>query len=264
MLEESVKPKKIMPRRPAKWTREKIEQYLLDNNKPFVLVDQILPAQPSVMKVQWQCSKDPTRTWSATFDSIKTAKSGCPHCAGNIRMTLEQLNERVAKLNTGTIAISIEPQKRGKGKQRYAKFNCFKCNHTWDTIIHSVLKYSTGCPVCNANVSIPNYDEHGNFFHSKLERYCWERFKQKCPNLDVLRQCKYLPTRHLSADFYIPSISTIVEVSGSFLLSHKKYSSTIEEKRTIAVSQGKTFILLTNTKEINHYIETLGEESNEQ
>lgn len=260
MLDESVNSTKTVIRRFPKWTREKIEQYLLDHQCLFVLVEQILPAQPSVMKMQWQCSTDLTHVWSATFDSIKTMNSGCPHCAGNIRMTLEQLNERVAKLNTGTVAISIEPQKRGKGKQRYARFSCLKCNHIWNANIHNVLRYSYGCPICNANISIPNYDAEGNFFHSKLERYCWEQFKQKCSSLHIIRQYKYLPTRRLSADFYIPSSSTIVEVSGSLLLSHKKYSSTIEEKRTIATSQGKTFVVLTNITEINHYIKSLGEE----
>lgn len=263
MLEEFVKPKKIMPRRPAKWTREKIEQYLLDHQCLFVLVEQILPAQPSVMKMQWQCSTDLTHVWSATFDSIKTMNSGCPHCAGNIRMTLEQLNERVAKLNTGTVAISIEQSRRIRTCTKFAKFNCIKCNHIWDANIHNVLRYSYGCPICNANISVPNYDEEGNYFHSKLERYCWEKFKQQCPGLNIIRQYKYLPTRRLSADFYIPSSSTIVEVSGSLLLSHTKYSSTIEEKRAIAASQNKSFILLTNIAEINHYVKSLGEQINE-
>ncbi len=253
------KPKKIMPRRPAKWNQTTITQYLVEQNLPFMLAEQILPAQPSVMKVRWFCSNDVTHEWSATFDSIKTMKSGCPFCAGNIKMTLAELNERISELNTNTIAISIEDSRRSlSGK--YAKFNCKKCNHVWNANIHNVLKFSYGCPICNANIAVPNFDNDGNFFHSKLERYCWEKMKECFPTLEITRQHRYLPTRRLSADFYIPSASIIIEVSGRLLIKREKYSSTIEEKRSIAVSQNKTFVVLTNIPEINQYMLSLGDQ----
>ena len=47
-------------------------------------------------KMLWQCQKG--HKWKATYEKVKTGK-WCPHCAGNARGSIEQMNEIASELN---------------------------------------------------------------------------------------------------------------------------------------------------------------------
>lgn len=87
-------------------------------------------------KTTFQCDKG--HIWSATPANVLYG-TGCPHCSGNIPLTREIVNERIAARGIVMLGEYITQTKKA----------LFKCNqgHTWETAPSNVL-YENGCPKC--------------------------------------------------------------------------------------------------------------------
>lgn len=87
-------------------------------------------------KTTFQCDK--SHTWSATPANVLSG-SGCPHCSGNIPLTKQIVNERIADRGLVMLGEYIHQKKKA----------LFKCSegHTWETAPSNVL-YENGCPKC--------------------------------------------------------------------------------------------------------------------
>lgn len=238
-----------------KWTNERIDTWLADNQKSFCRVTNFeLVTQPSTALTTWKCSID-GHEWQARVDNIVGKGSGCPKCSGNIELTTDVINERIA---TRSEATCLEIYAGTYLNSRRGLFQCNKCNDTWDANIHNVIKFGYGCPVCNANIGSPCKSEDGIKFHSKLERTFWETvYPLVSAGLVVEKQVRYTPTRRFTADFYIPTISTYVEISGTALLKRQYYTDTMDQKKSIAVEQHREHVVLTSIPQINEFVKRL-------
>ena len=215
--------------------------------------------------MRWKCNID-SHEWEATFDSIKTMKSGCPTCAAKGKPLKHDKDTIAAKLKqqnrTDLCIISLEEKRRVNASNRpvgkYGMFKCANCNYTWNALIHNVIKFKYGCPICNTNMSIPCTSFDGERFHSKLERYFWEKYCGLYPlnQLTVQRQVKYIKSRRYTCDFMFSDLKVIVEICGTELLKHQSYKDTIEIKNQLAINLNYKFIILTNIPDINQFFLT--------
>lgn len=87
-------------------------------------------------KATFQCNKG--HTWSATPANVLYG-FGCPHCSGNIPLTKQIVNERIADRGIMMLSEYINQKKK-------ALFKCGQ-DHTWETAPSNVL-YANGCPKC--------------------------------------------------------------------------------------------------------------------
>ena len=241
-----------------KWTNATIDQWIAANNKRFHRVTDVTHVrQPSTTPITWQCDED-GQEWAARVDNVVGKGSGCPKCSGNEMLSVSVVSERILLRSNAVCEQIFEGSYL---HSRRGTFRCLSCNDTWEALIHNVLKFGYGCPICNSNIGTPCASIDGAKFHSKLERTFWELVQPLVTSgLQIDRQVKYLPTRRLTADFYIPTIDTIVEISGTALLKRDRYRTTMIEKRAIAATLGKRHVTLTSIPEINNFITTLQEQ----
>jgi hypothetical protein len=216
--------------------------------------------QPSCMSVEWQCEVC-DKKWKARVDSVINKHSGCPHCAGNRPYTILSLQAKLTSNDRRDLIVRAMHSgsfRSGLRQQAHATFQCVVCDNQWKANIHNVIKFSYGCPACNNNIST-RIEVHGEKFDSKLEYYFWKRYKEENISFIVLRQQKYLPTRRLMCDYYIPEKHMWIEITGGFLLKQNKYCTTIDEKKSIVERKGERFITLTTSSDINKLIKKLKE-----
>jgi len=90
--------------------------------------------------------------WETTADSVMRS-SGCPHCSKRVRLSVEDINERIAARGLSCLIY--------RGSSR--KLSRFRCGngHEWDATSDNVCNKGTGCPYCceygGFNPSLPGY-----------------------------------------------------------------------------------------------------------
>lgn len=91
-------------------------------------------------KLIWECKEG--HQWPASFSSVQNG-SWCPHCAGNAKHTLAQMQE-IAKERGGTCLSDTY-----KGANHPLVWKCSE-GHVWSTKIGVILRGSW-CGVCSSN-----------------------------------------------------------------------------------------------------------------
>jgi hypothetical protein len=128
---------KNMARRPS---NEEIDQALLQ--KKIKRLDEYVNARTKILFVCLICEYE----WMARPFNILSAKcdSGCPKCAGNARMTNEEIDKRLIGRNIKRIGSYA------KNSDEKIKFQCLnpKCNHIWMVSPNAILNNDSGCPGC--------------------------------------------------------------------------------------------------------------------
>lgn len=237
-----------------KWTNERIDSWLVDNQKSFCRVTDVTAiAQPSTTPIAWKCSIDGLE-WKARVDNIVGKDSGCPRCAGTLPLTILEVTDRILD-RSKAVCLAIHPGSQKDGKR--ADFECTKCGGTWNALLHNVLTHGYGCPSCNANMSTPCQSADGEHFHSMLERSFWEATNALRSQLPMYRQSQYVHTRRFSCDFYFPSLMLLVEISGKSMMTKPDYQQTIELKRVIAEASHRHLVVLTDSTEINAFVQSI-------
>jgi hypothetical protein len=117
--------------RPKKLTKEIVNNRLVDRG--IVVLGEYVANHT---KTLFQCSKG--HTWKATPANVMYG-TGCPHCAGNIPLTKEIVNTRLA--DRGIVILDEYVTQKTK-----ARFQCSK-GHTWEGAPGNIL-YGKGCPKC--------------------------------------------------------------------------------------------------------------------
>lgn len=112
------------------------------------------------MYLSCKCNFD-EHIWESSFANIKNG-SGCPKCAGNIKLTDEQVEEYVRGFNNVELLII-----HYKNKERIIDLKCSLDNHIW-TSRFSDFKKGHRCPMCAGNIkntkeSIVYYLKDRNF-----------------------------------------------------------------------------------------------------
>jgi len=86
---------------------------------------------------------------------------GCPRCAGNKPLTVEELNKKLEKIHNGKI-VCIDHGIDGTAS--YGSFKCLTCGYIWAAIISNVIKSKDprGCPRCaieNTRIGLEKFKE---------------------------------------------------------------------------------------------------------
>ena len=91
-------------------------------------------------KMLWKCLIDGYE-WLATWGMIDRRK-GCPKCNKKIRVTVENIDERLIDRKIKRITKEV------KNCMSVLTWKCEVCNNMWDASVNAILNNGTGCPVC--------------------------------------------------------------------------------------------------------------------
>ncbi len=129
-------------------------------------------------KSLFQCGEG--HTWEATPANVMYA-TGCPHCAGQVPLTKEMVNTRLAE--RGVVMLDEYLSQRTK-----ARFQCSK-GHTWKGAPADVL-YGSGCPKCGRVTAGNKRRLTPDIIHDRLKgRGITMRGKYVTSNNKTLFQC---------------------------------------------------------------------------
>jgi hypothetical protein len=139
-------------------------------------------------KLEWKCSRG--HTWKAAFTNIQRGK-WCPHCAGNARLTMEDMSK-------------IALDKKGKCisdtyQNNHTKLTWECCHgHQWEARPMDILK-GKWCPICAASFG---------------ERACIEIARQLTGHSFTKVRPDWL--EGLELDGYCATLSVAIEYNGKY------------------------------------------------
>ena len=81
--------------------------------------------------------------WYAIPFKVRTNKTGCPNCAGTLRLTPDKINKELARTSRKLLLEGDYINARTP-----VTFRCLACDYTWATTTSNV-RQGTGCPVCS-------------------------------------------------------------------------------------------------------------------
>ena len=88
--------------------------------------------------LKWRCSEN--HEWNASFNSVKDKNSGCPNCAGNAKMSIEEC--KAFAESKGWTCLST----KYINNKAHLKWRCSD-GHEWNASFNNV-KNESGCPEC--------------------------------------------------------------------------------------------------------------------
>jgi glutaredoxin len=124
---------------PPKLKLEVVNAHL--NERGFTLVGEYVNANTHTT---FRCSKG--HKWFAQPRYIINQGWGCPHCAGNVKLTKEDIEKRLE--GRGIRLLGDQTGLRNK-----ATFAC-DYGHEWQAEINTVLNHRSGCPHCAKNAKL--------------------------------------------------------------------------------------------------------------
>lgn len=92
-------------------------------------------------KLTWKCHQG--HIWQASYSNIQNHNRWCPYCAGNAKLTIEQM-QKIAKKRGGKCLSSNYINNSTK-----LKWECSQ-HHTWDMRPNDIIKKNNWCPICSA------------------------------------------------------------------------------------------------------------------
>jgi hypothetical protein len=111
------------------------------NERGFMLVGEYTNANTNTL---FRCSKG--HEWSAQPRYIINAGWGCPHCAGNVKLTKADIEKRLECRGIRLLGDQL-------GLRNRATFAC-DFGHQWKAEINTVLNHRSGCPHCAKNAKL--------------------------------------------------------------------------------------------------------------
>lgn len=166
------------------WTNEAIDKFLI--NRKIKRVENYTHSQK---KIKWMCIID-GYIWSCTPTHILNDNVGCPKCAGNARLTNEDVDKKLVGRNIKRIGNYI-------GNDVNIEWQCIKCDSIWEQNPDHVLNTGSGCPHCQF----------------KMQSLVGEILKSSY-NTTESRKLFRFNNRKYYVDFFIPSKNIIVEYNG--------------------------------------------------
>lgn len=96
-------------------------------------------------KTSWQCPNG--HTWEAPYHDVVDSKSGCPYCASNTPVTLQDFE--AIERETGYRWLDWVAV-RSHDKSRW---QCHVCGHVWATTLYLLRIKGHGCPECGKRIA---------------------------------------------------------------------------------------------------------------
>jgi len=94
-------------------------------------------------KLLWQCKKG--HIWSAIYGNIQNHNRWCPHCAGNAKLNINQMNEIASKRGGKCNSIKYT------NNHTKLSWECF-IGHRWEMRPNDVIQKGNWCPECNNSI----------------------------------------------------------------------------------------------------------------
>lgn len=98
----------------------------------------------AIAKSTFQCSHG--HKWETSVGHVRCSGSGCPHCSGKARLTIEEINEALAPRGITCVVY-------GGGIKAKSTFQC-GYGHEWYVTVDSVKNNGTGCPHCSGKAPL--------------------------------------------------------------------------------------------------------------
>lgn len=133
-----------MSRNNKRLTNEIVDKRLINDNKPITRVGDYINAH---VKIKWEC-KNCKNTWIAIPNSIlKVNPSGCPCCAGSIKYTNQDIDNKLKSRNIVRIGNYMN-------YDTPIKWKCVYCKHEWKASPNGVIgEHKSNCPSCTRILS---------------------------------------------------------------------------------------------------------------
>lgn len=80
-------------------------------------------------------------TWETTTDGVLNDGTGCPYCAGRMRLTVQEVDRRFAKRGLRRIGEYVNVDTK-------TETECLECGHVWFPSVWNATK-AGGCPECH-------------------------------------------------------------------------------------------------------------------
>lgn len=202
----------------SKLTNEEFLQKLKDNNIKYIPLEEY---KGSHIKIKWMCYENNKHIFEAKPCDIFAKKCSCPYCNHRI-VFVGETDMWTTRPDIASMLLNPDDGYKyfANGSQKL-DWICPCCGTiVKDKIINNVTRYGLSCPICSDGMSFG-------------EKFIYELFTQlKCEFIhdkttDWSGEKRY--------DFYIPSISLIVEVHGlqHYEKSFRKYSNNGKRSRTL-------------------------------
>ena len=115
-------------------------------------------------KVRCKCLKCGYE-WEASYKYLIHNKCGCPNCAGNIKITIEQATHRLTEVAKDRYTFELKEYKNSNQK---IKCKCLKCGYEWEATYRSLTYCKSGCFKCRK----PRSKYHKLDLTQTLQRVC--------------------------------------------------------------------------------------------
>lgn len=86
--------------------------------------------------------------WEPSINHHINHKSGCPECAGKVKLTLERFLQRVMIIHGNKYDYSMVTTEHIQSKDCLVPVRCFTCEYIWMPSIHAHINSHTRCPDC--------------------------------------------------------------------------------------------------------------------
>ncbi len=123
-------------------TTAEFAEKLFSVNKDIEIIGEYLG---SGEKIHVKCKKC-NYEWNPTANSLISQNTGCPKCAGNLKLTNEQFLERMKKINPSIIIAS-----KYINNHSFIQCICERCGYVWRARAGALLR-GTGCGKCARNI----------------------------------------------------------------------------------------------------------------
>jgi hypothetical protein len=147
--------------------------------------------------IRWQCEVC-THIWKTRPSKITTVGTGCPKCANKIRLTNDEVDERVKPLDI----IRLDNYVNTSTKIRW---KCKACDGVWRAKPSNIFNQHTGCPHCRT----PAY--------SKVS-IKWLEETARREGVDIMHAANgseyKIPGTRLKCDGYCNETNTVYEFYG--------------------------------------------------
>lgn len=102
-------------------------------------------------------------TWETSTSSILNRNSGCPKCAGVVKYSNKEIDNKLFNINIKKLNPYVNMVKSNK-------FQCINCNYIWTTSTNNILNNKSRCPKCSNRVRLTNEDIDFKLSFKKIKR----------------------------------------------------------------------------------------------
>jgi hypothetical protein len=159
------------------------------------------------------CGYGANMEWKTSPNHIINGDQGCPNCYGNVKLTNNDIDNRLIGKDIKRLDDYINLDK-------HIHFQCLKClygsKYEWKVMPNNILNHNKGCPICNVG---------------KNQHIVFDILKE---NNIVFEAEKYLKDIHsidkkIHIDFYLPQHNTIIEYNGEQHYEPVRFHGCLEE-----------------------------------